>query len=765
MRFGQEIRVGSHPYRTGAIIGLSIFVLLVICFIGGGSGLVGSSFAASRNPPPVAGSPAETSSQPTKPVWQTKLDVLETDFIEFISKDRVLVGTLDDVSYMSAFKAHEIMLLNSDTGQTIWSIPRGSFGLPQSLVSFAPVILIEGSKQFVALNPENGAQLWSRERAGSQSLLISARDLVIFLNRKPLSLSAMNVKTGNEVWKTPAENYPEDKNRVPALKNVGDVVLVAGPETIAFSVSDGKLLWRMPFPGTDRANAVAVPLGDDLYLTDSSVVTRSDPASGKEIWRTTISPGSAEAITASARDAFVLVKGSGDDPPDSIVALDRATGKQLWKYDLLDRAASPISILGNQLYVTTPGSVIALDALTGSVVFKTEIPERLQSRKQLPDNLRITNERIIVAREDGVLAVRRADGGLLFADEVVGGKGSTYDYLTHRNSQPVQSEDNYRPKADANYRVALVQQQSAFEQMRAFNQIQMTNQMNMVKQATSYQVPGSGQPAQYFAPRAAMVGYAAVGGIYAGAAVWSGIEAARQSEDAQIRLQQTFQTHGNSLQEKFYVRPTYEAGRGYSLHVVNLETGSHADILLSSDEPDLKKHHMDTKLTVANLPAFSAEGSRIVSKGLGENPEFLDKHRGIGLKLVFAFPSVLAFDAASLNFEAARPLAPVTKNSLDEQLVAAASKGDGEAVKKLVEAGANVNARDQYGRTALMLAAQAGAKSYKTDVIKLLLDRGADVKLRDAGGWTAFEYAMPVANTMKGAPAQKLIEKAQTEHK
>jgi len=720
--------------------------------------VAGSGSSAVVVPPLV-----EPSTQPTKPLWQTKLNVLETDFIEFISKDRVLVGTLDDVTYMSAFKPHEIMLLNSDTGQTLWSIPRGSLGLPQSLVSFAPVILIEGSKQLVALNPENGAQLWSRECAGSQSLLISARDLVILLNRKPLSLSAVNVKTGNEVWKTPVENYVEDKNLVPALKNVGDVVLVVGPETTAFSVNDGKLLWRVPLLGTYRASAFAVPLGDDLYFTDSSVVTRSDPGSGKEIWRTTTSAGSVEAITASPQSAFVLVKGSGDDPPDSIVALDGTSGKQLWKYDLLDRAASPLSILGNRLYLTTPGSVIALDALTGSVAFKTEIPERLQSRKQLPDNLRITNERIIVAREDGVLGVRRADGGLLFADEVVGGKGSTYDYLIHRNSQPVQSENDYRPKADANYRVALVQQQSAFEQMRAFNQIQMTSQMNMVKQATSSQVPG--QPAQNYAPRAAMVGSAAVGGIYAGAAVWSGIEAARQSEDAQIRVQQTFQTHANSLQEKFYLRPTYEAGRGFSLHVVNLETGGHADILLSPDEPDVKKHHMDTKLTMANLPAFSAEGSRIVSKGLGENPEFFDKHRGIGLKLVFAFPSVLAFDAAALHFEAARPLAPVTKNSLDEQFVAAAAKGDGEAVRKLLEAGAGVNARDQYGRTALMLAAAAGARSYKTDVVKLLLDHGADVELRDAGGLTAFEYAMPVANTMKGAPAQKLIEKAQTEHK
>ena len=72
-----------------------------------------------------------------------------------------------------------------------------------------------------------------------------------------------------------------------------------------------------------------------------------------------------------------------------------------------------------------------------------------------------------------------------------------------------------------------------------------------------------------------------------------------------------------------------------------------------------------------------------------------------------------------------------------------------EAVKMLLDLGANVNAQDELdGRTALMGAAHKG----RNDVIKLLVDRGADPGLHDIGSrdsihalsgitWQAIDYA------------------------
>ena len=51
----------------------------------------------------------------------------------------------------------------------------------------------------------------------------------------------------------------------------------------------------------------------------------------------------------------------------------------------------------------------------------------------------------------------------------------------------------------------------------------------------------------------------------------------------------------------------------------------------------------------------------------------------------------------------------------------------------LIENGADVNAKDQYGITALMEASRNG----HDDIVKRLIDNGADVDARDNESWSA----------------------------
>ena len=703
------------------------------------------------------------SPEPTKPLWQSKLKVQGTDFIEFVSKDRVLVGTIDNDDLGGGPIPRELMMLNSASGETVWTVPRGPFGSGQTLMDVNPVILMEGGKQLVALNPENGTRIWSQEP--ELSLLLSNKYLVL-LNRRahPMTLSAVNVKTGSEAWKTPLENYPGDKNTKLALSSMGGAVLLTGPDAAAFSASDGKLLWRMPFPGTLGPKAQAIPLGDDLYFSDGSTITRSDPASGKEMWRAPLSNGTFQALTAIESGVFILLKGSGENPPDSIAALDRNTGKPLWKSGLLDRAASPINIVGDRLYVTTPGSVIAMKTSDGSVMFKAEIPSNLQSRRQLPDQLRIANDRIIVARENGVLAVQKSDGKLLFADQVAGGEGFTYDFSTSRFRHaiaPLAGKNSASP--EDNYRVAMAQQLVADDMLRAFTTSRMA--------WTNFGVYGHTPTPQELRTggTVALVGAIANSAEALGGAI-NHVILQSTVDFYQERVQDTFRTHASSLQGKFYLRPTYEQHIGWSLHVVDLETGKHTNLLLSSDADETPDEY------ATHLPAFSTDGSRIVSKGLGPNPDwhkvhksFLSPERVISVRDVGAYPSVLAFDLASLPFTQnsnievplSNPVDP-QKSKLNDQLLAAAPVNDVNAVRRLLDAGANVNAADAYGNTALMLAAEVRSKG---DVVKLLLERGADADIRDPSGLTALERTNllpPFSREMMASI--KAIKKAQKEH-
>lgn len=75
--------------------------------------------------------------------------------------------------------------------------------------------------------------------------------------------------------------------------------------------------------------------------------------------------------------------------------------------------------------------------------------------------------------------------------------------------------------------------------------------------------------------------------------------------------------------------------------------------------------------------------------------------------------------------------------NLNESLHEAASAGDAERVKQLLDRGVKVNARDAEGRTALHEAALAG----HAQTIDLLMENGAKVNARDDHGRAALHEA------------------------
>lgn len=74
---------------------------------------------------------------------------------------------------------------------------------------------------------------------------------------------------------------------------------------------------------------------------------------------------------------------------------------------------------------------------------------------------------------------------------------------------------------------------------------------------------------------------------------------------------------------------------------------------------------------------------------------------------------------------------------VDQQLIAAAERGDGTAVKSLLAHGAGVRARDERGRTALMAATHGN----HVGVATVLIAAGSDVNARDNIKDTPYLYA------------------------
>ena len=92
--------------------------------------------------------------------------------------------------------------------------------------------------------------------------------------------------------------------------------------------------------------------------------------------------------------------------------------------------------------------------------------------------------------------------------------------------------------------------------------------------------------------------------------------------------------------------------------------------------------------------------------------------------------------------EAAKPEPPTAKApaiSIHE----AAKEGNIEAVKKHLDAGTDVNAKDQNSATPLHLAAVMGHK----EIAELLIAAGADMNVKNKDGATALDKAIGQNNT------------------
>jgi Ankyrin repeats (3 copies) len=78
-------------------------------------------------------------------------------------------------------------------------------------------------------------------------------------------------------------------------------------------------------------------------------------------------------------------------------------------------------------------------------------------------------------------------------------------------------------------------------------------------------------------------------------------------------------------------------------------------------------------------------------------------------------------------------------------LMQAAANGDTKGVQQLLAAGADVNARDQSGQTALIIACRT--PHVPPQLVKALLAAGADVNTRSRNDYTALSWATTRGNT------------------
>ena len=158
---------------------------------------------------------------------------------------------------------------------------------------------------------------------------------------------------------------------------------------LCYSATDGKILWDFRFKNSDPvensvyvSRAAPTPIVDKnrvIAFFESGDVVALDHQ-GKEIWKTSLTDrygkfknkfGLSSSPVQNQDHFFILVD---DEGPSYLVALDKMTGKEIWKQDRTPRNSwsSPAmhSIEGvDQVVVSSAGSVDGYECATGKLLW------------------------------------------------------------------------------------------------------------------------------------------------------------------------------------------------------------------------------------------------------------------------------------------------------------------------------------------------------------------------------------------------------------
>lgn len=251
-------------------------------------------------------------------------------------------------------------------------------------------------------------------------------------------VSAFNVANGSRVWseeiqpdlREPAKKFWERSRIDPATLGFGGGVAYDGgwlfmangfARAAALNATSGDILWEAQLPAPVRNPPTAVN-GKLFVVTMDNQIVALDQATGEEVWSYQSFEESARVISSGSPavdgDVVIAPFSSGE-----VVALDSDTGRLLWTATIAtssrlnalstlnDIAGSPVIDRGGVFAVSHAGQLAAIDARTGRSAWELNVSSR--------NTPWIAGELIYLISNDGdLLAISRGDGAVVWRKQL-----------------------------------------------------------------------------------------------------------------------------------------------------------------------------------------------------------------------------------------------------------------------------------------------------------------------------------------------------------
>ncbi len=357
----------GRPWRTRA--GIRLLILLGVLWA-----LSGCTVPTPTNPYLQVNWPGEGATAgrtrvadfPLVPPLRLDREFPVPDSGEFVSPIAYADG------FLYADTEASLHVLDMTTGDVVWDIQLPGFFLSPWVWQDRVFVRAESGDTgyLFALDARNGAKLWQfrfpdvgseyQNIGGHVTSPVQVRDTLLVASAR--TLYALNAETGAVRWETglsePVASSVAANDRI---AYVADFF-----HTYAIDVTTGAEIWR--FQGTEPSLFFAPVLRDDrVFVTNDRWLYALDAESGHLLWQA--EHDSSPLIPAGAAGDLVMSKTNR-----TLTAFDIQTGEQRWRYETLNFVSLP-SRVNTHLYALIrlgEGShIVALDAATGQEVWRS----------------------------------------------------------------------------------------------------------------------------------------------------------------------------------------------------------------------------------------------------------------------------------------------------------------------------------------------------------------------------------------------------------
>jgi outer membrane protein assembly factor BamB len=274
----------------------------------------------------------------------------------------------------------------SEWPQIEWTFRSGS-DWSQSPVAAGGIVLLPAGATVYAVDAKTGQEKWSHPYNGGTTSPSAIALGVAFFN-SGCCLYAVDAYNGREKWKFDYGSGGSIDSPVVA----GGVVYSndsMGGRLHAIDATSGRELWALDTKGaiegeiavdesaayffrSPRMNDAVLSGEDDLYAVDLQ--------SGKVKWKYHTGAG-ANVAAPTVADGLVYIRSArGSSGDEYLVALDTATGREVWAYTLprWDSGTTAVVAAQGMVYfgidgnIISDGSLVALDAKTGQEKWRND---------------------------------------------------------------------------------------------------------------------------------------------------------------------------------------------------------------------------------------------------------------------------------------------------------------------------------------------------------------------------------------------------------